>query len=178
MIERSRKTANRTVRRARVTLSAGKGFAGRGFDAEEFILKLKDQAVTPHIAINARSYASGKIRKTAVDGRTTRHEGYAISQRCRKRIEDSFGWAKTIGAAARLKLRDLAKANGFFNIPDDRLQSRQNTKAIGQCRLTGPQPVPQGPRISNPAGPPCQVHEATKAKTQNQRMIECFSAAC
>jgi len=109
MIERSRKTANRTVRRARVTLGADKGF-----DAEEFVLKLKDQNVTPHIAINARSYASGKIRKTAVDGRTTRHEGYAISQRCRKRIEESFGWAKTIGGAARLKLRGLAKANGFF----------------------------------------------------------------
>ena len=54
------------------------------------------------------------MRKTAVDGRTTRHEGYAISQRCRKRIEESFGWAKTIGGAAKLKLRGLAKAKGFF----------------------------------------------------------------
>ena len=65
-------------------------------------------------AINARTYSTGTIRKTAVDGRTTRHKGYEISQRCRKRIEESFGWAKTIGGAAKLKLRGLAKAKGFF----------------------------------------------------------------
>lgn len=109
MIKRSRKTANRTVRRSRVTLGADKGF-----DAEDFVLKLKDQKVTPHIAINARTYSTGKVRKTAVDGRTTRHKGYKISQRCRKRIEESFGWAKTIGGAARLKLRGLAKVKGCF----------------------------------------------------------------
>ena len=110
MIKRSRKTANRTVRRTRVTLGADKGF-----DAEAFVLKLKQQNVTPHIAINARTYSTGKVRKTAVDQRTTRHAGYDISQRCRKRIEESFGWAKTIGGAAKLKVRGLAKAKGFFS---------------------------------------------------------------
>jgi transposase len=111
MIKRSRKTAKRVVRRSRVTLGADKGF-----DAEDFVLKLKDQEVTPHIAINARTYSTGTLRKTAVDGRTTRHKGYEISQRCRKRIEESFGWAKTIGGAAKLKLKlkGLAKAKGFF----------------------------------------------------------------
>ena len=54
------------------------------------------------------------MRKTAVDGRTTRRQGYGISQRRRKRIAESFGWAKTIGGAAKLKLRGLAKAKGFF----------------------------------------------------------------
>ena len=109
MLKRSRKGKTRTVRKARVTLGADKGF-----DAEAFVLKLKDQNVTPHIAINARTYSTGKVRKTAVDGRTTRHAGYDISQRCRKRIEESFGWAKTIGGAAKLKVRGLAKAKGFF----------------------------------------------------------------
>jgi len=109
MIKRSRKAANRTVRRTRVTLGADKGF-----DAEDFVLKLKGQKVTPHIAINGTVSKTGKVRKTAVDGRTTRHTGYEISQRCRKRIEESFGWAKTIGGAAKLKLRGLAKAKGFF----------------------------------------------------------------
>jgi transposase len=109
MLKRSRKTDNRMVRKARVTLGADKGF-----DAEAFVLKLKQQNVTPHIAINARTYSTGKVRKTAVDGRTTRHAGYDISQRCRKRIEESFGWAKTIGGAAKLKVRSLAKARGFF----------------------------------------------------------------
>ncbi len=100
MIERSRKTASRTVRGARVTLGAD-----RGLDAEDFVLALKERKVTPHIAINGAVSKTGKARKTAVDGRTTRHKGYAISQRCRKRIEESFGWAKTIGGAARLKVR-------------------------------------------------------------------------
>lgn len=109
MVRRSRKTRNRIVRRSRVTLGAGKGF-----DAEDFVLALKGQKVTPHIAINARTYSTGTIRKTAVDGRTTRHMGYEISQRCRKRIEESFGRAKTIGGAAKLKLRGLARAKGFF----------------------------------------------------------------
>jgi hypothetical protein len=49
-----------------------------------------------------------------VDGRTTRHPGYALSLRCRKRIEEAFGWAKTTGGAAKLKVRGLAKANAFF----------------------------------------------------------------
>ena len=111
MIERSRKTSSRTVRGPRVTLGADKGF-----DAEDFVLSLKEQNVTPHIAINGAVSKTGKARKTAVDGRTTRHKGYAISQRCRKRIEESFGWAKTIGGAARLKVRGLARANAVFTL--------------------------------------------------------------
>jgi len=111
MIKRSRKTRNRVARKSRVTLGADKGF-----DAADFVLALKGQTVTPHIAINARAYPTGKVRKTAVDGRTTRHKGYEISQRCRKRIEESFGWTKTIGGAAKLKLRGLAKAKGFFTL--------------------------------------------------------------
>jgi hypothetical protein len=87
--------------------------ADKGYDAEAFVLKLKGQKVTSHIAINDTDSKIGRVRKTAVDGRTTRHKGYEISQRCRKCIEESFGWAKTIGGAAKLKLRGLAKANGF-----------------------------------------------------------------
>jgi transposase len=109
MIRRSRKGKAGILRKSRVTLAADKGF-----DAEDFVRKLKGQNVTPHIAINGTVSKTGKVRKTAVDGRTTRHKGYAISQRCRKRIEESFGWAKTVGGAAKLKLRGLAKAKGFF----------------------------------------------------------------
>jgi hypothetical protein len=90
--------------------------ADKGFDTQDFVHALKGRNVTPHIAINARTHATGTVRKTAVDGRTTRHKGYEISQRCRKRIEESFGWIKTIGGAAKLKLRGLAKARGFFTL--------------------------------------------------------------
>ena len=111
MIKRSRKNKARTAAKTRVTLGADKGF-----DAEDFVLKLKGLKVTPHIAINGTVSKTGKRRKTAVDGRTTRHEGYGISQRCRKRIEESFGWIKTIGGAAKLKLRGLARVKGFFTL--------------------------------------------------------------
>jgi transposase len=109
MIGRSRKGKNRTVRKSRVTLGGDKGF-----DAEGFVLELKARNVTPHVAINARTWPSGTVRRTAVDRRATRHKGYEISQRIRKRIEESFGWAKSIGGAAKVKLRGLAKVRGFF----------------------------------------------------------------
>lgn len=103
MIERTRKPGKR------VTLGADKLF-----DASPFVSDLKARAITPHIAINGSVSKLGKVRKTAVDGRTTRHAGYAVSQRIRKRIEEAFGWAKTIGGIAKLKLRGLARADAAF----------------------------------------------------------------
>ena len=103
MIERTRKPGKR------VTLGADKLF-----DASPFVSDLKARAITPHIAINGSVSKLGKVRKTAVDGRTTRHPGYAVSQRIRKRIEEAFGWAKTIGGIAKLKLRGLARADAAF----------------------------------------------------------------
>jgi hypothetical protein len=55
---------------------------------------------------------TGKRRRTSVDGRTTRHEGYAVSQRVRKRIEEAFGWAKTVAGLAKTKLRGTPR-NAF-----------------------------------------------------------------
>ncbi len=66
--------------------------------------------VTPHIAQNI----SG--RRSAVDGRTTRHAGYAVSQRKRKRIEEPFGWGKTIGGLARPMLRGVEKLGFKFTL--------------------------------------------------------------
>ena len=71
--------------RKRVTLGAD-----RGYDTREFVEQLKDRNVTPHGAQNV----SG--RRSAVDGRTTRHEGYWASQRRRKGVEELFGWAKVV----------------------------------------------------------------------------------
>lgn len=73
--------------------------ADKGYDAAEFVTDLRALNVTPHIAQNE----SG--RRSAIDGRTTRHPSYAVSQRKRKRTEEPFGWAKTIGGLARPMLR-------------------------------------------------------------------------
>ena len=84
----------------RITLGADKGY-----DAASFVGDLRQMAVTPHIARNDAVTKTGKRRRSAVDARTTRHGGYAISQRVRKRIEEAFGWAKTVAGLAKTKLR-------------------------------------------------------------------------
>lgn len=93
----------------RITLGADKAY-----DVTAFIEDLRDRKVTPHIAINGAVSKLGVIRKTAVDGRTTRHAGYAISQVCRKRIEEVFGWIKAQAGLAKVKLRGRARAEAAF----------------------------------------------------------------
>lgn len=93
----------------RVTLGADKLF-----DTEGFVAALRARKVIPHVAVDGRLSKLGKSRKTSVDGRTTRHKGYAISQRCRKRIEEVFGWSKTIGGSAKVKVRGLARVAAVF----------------------------------------------------------------
>ena len=71
----------------RITLGADKAY-----DVTAFIEELRSRRVTPHVAIDGRVSKRGVVRKTAVDGRTTRHLGDGISQVCRKRIEEVFGY--------------------------------------------------------------------------------------
>jgi transposase len=90
---------------SRITLGGDKGF-----DAREFIDDLRELNVTPHVAQNTSNRAS------AIDGRTTRHPGYAISQKKRKLVEESFGWAKTIGGLARPMLRGAQRLGFKFTL--------------------------------------------------------------
>lgn len=86
----------------------------RGFDVEGFVHALHEREVTPHIAIDGHLSKTGKPRRTAIDRRTLRHPGYNISQRCRKRVEEVFGWIKTTGGLTKLKVRGLAKVQAVF----------------------------------------------------------------
>jgi transposase len=105
-----RRRPGRTIRRAgRVTLGGDKGY-----DVSDFVASLRELDVTPHIAVNGRVSKYGVVRKTGVDGRVTRHPGYAISQVVRKRVEEIFGWTKTVGALAQVKLRGIAKVKALF----------------------------------------------------------------
>jgi transposase len=79
----------------------------KGFDAADFVMELREINVTPHIARNT-------ARRSAIDGRTTRHPGYAASQRVRKRIEEGFGWMKTIAGLRKTKYRGLEKVRWAF----------------------------------------------------------------
>lgn len=85
----------------RLTLGADKGF-----DTAEFVADLRQACVTPHLA--------QKSRYSAIDGRTTRHEGYALSIKHRKRIEEAFGWAKTVGGMAQTVYRGVERVRSRF----------------------------------------------------------------
>ena len=102
---------HRGRRRRRITLGADKAY-----DVTQFVQELKARAVTPHIAIDGHLSKTGKPRKTAIDGRTLRHAGYAVSQRCRKRIEEVFGWLKSSAGLARVKLRGCARVDAAFTL--------------------------------------------------------------
>ena len=80
----------------------------KGYDAADFVEELRIINVRPHVAQNM----SG--RRSAIDGRTTRHPGYAASQRIRKRIEEAFGWMKTVAGLRKTKLRSLPKVDWAF----------------------------------------------------------------
>jgi len=82
--------------------------ADRGYDAADFVEELRGINVRPHVAQNT----SG--RRSAIDKRTTRHSGYAASQRIRKRIEEAFGWIKTVAGLRQTKLRGLPKVDWAF----------------------------------------------------------------
>ena len=71
--------------------------------------------MTPHIAVNGTISKTGKRRKTAIDNRTLRHPGYEISQRCRKRIEEVFGWAKASAGLTKFKVKGLDKSTAIFS---------------------------------------------------------------
>jgi transposase len=96
-------------RSGRITLGADKAY-----DVIAFVEDLRAREVTPHIAINGAVSKHGVVRKTAVDNRTTRHLGYGISQRCRKRIEEVFGWIKAQAGLAKVKLRGCTKVEAVF----------------------------------------------------------------
>ena len=77
--------------------------ADRAYDTRDFVWDLRALGVTPHVAQNERG------RRSATDGRTTRHEGYRQSQRRRKRVEEVFSWIKTVGAGGKLRFLGRAR---------------------------------------------------------------------
>jgi transposase len=87
----------------RVTLGADKNY-----DTRDLVRELRELRVTPHVAQNATG------RSSAIDGRTTRHPGYAVSQRKRKCVEEIFGWMKTVGLLRKTRYRGVARIGWMF----------------------------------------------------------------
>jgi hypothetical protein len=90
----------------RITVGADKAYDTRGF-----VKACRDTNVTPHVAQNTK-----RVGGSAIDGRTTRHAGYAISQRKRKCIEQCFGWGKLIGPMRQVMVRGLDKVDQLLTL--------------------------------------------------------------
>jgi transposase len=90
-------------RKRRRTLGADKGY-----DTNDFVAQVRERNFTPHVAQNVSN------RKSAIDGRTTRHPGYALSQARRPMVEQNFGWDKTVGLLAKLRHRGRERVGWVF----------------------------------------------------------------
>jgi transposase len=104
MLKARRKAAGR-----RVTVGEDKAY-----DTAEHVAALRDMEVTPHVASNDAVTKTGKRRRSAIDGRTTRHPGYRMSQTRRAMIECIFGWGKQHGTMRRTKHRGIARVGADF----------------------------------------------------------------
>jgi transposase len=82
--------------------------ADKAYDAEDFVNELKSMNVRPHVAQNTNG------RRSAIDGRTTRHPGYAMSQKIRKRIEEGFGWIKTVAGQRKTRFKGKDRVGWAF----------------------------------------------------------------
>lgn len=134
----------------RLTLGADKGY-----DAAGFVHDLREACITPHVG--------QKARHSAIDRRTTRHDGYDLSLRHRKRIEEAFGWAKTIAGMAQTVYRGLDHVRAL-HLDDGRQQPRQTTPVAHRT----------SPKTNGTADP-----QASKpAKTENPSLTPTKSAPC
>ena len=107
-----RRPASGRITPKRITLGAGKAY-----EVTHFVHDLRRRKVIPHIAINGHTTKTGKTgkqRKTAIDGRTTRHAGYEVSRRCRRRIEEVFGWLKGSAGLDKVKVRGRDRVDAAF----------------------------------------------------------------
>ena len=82
----------------------------KGYDTAAFVAQTRDLGFTPHVAPNTTN------RRSAIDGRTTRHRGHVVSQRIRKRIEEPFGWIKTVAGGHKLRYIGQARNRAWFRI--------------------------------------------------------------
>jgi len=82
----------------------------KNYDTKQFVADVRDLGFTPHVAQN------NKARRSAIDRRTTRHHGYRVSQRIRKRAEEPFGWIKTVGAGRKLRYIGRERNRAWFTM--------------------------------------------------------------
>ncbi len=160
----------------RVTLGADKAY-----DTKDFVAAVRDLKVTPHVAQHTG-------RRSAIDGRTTRHAGYAVSQRQRKRVEEIFGWLKTVGLMRKSRHKGVNRVGWMFTFTVAAYNLVRIRNLVGSpCRMRGKVRLGTARRVQNtppaePANPytPSR-HPASYSQlppTDSKRPKQRFSAAC
>lgn len=113
----------RSRRKAGATIGADKGY-----DTRDFVARTRAAGVTPHVAQNTSN------RRSAVDARTTRHAGYAVSMRKRKQIEEAFGWIKTVGGMRKTRFTGQARVAAQSLLTFAAYNLLRMSKLLGWCR--------------------------------------------
>jgi hypothetical protein len=109
--------------------------ADKAYDTQDFVAALRDLKITPHVTQNDRN------RKSAIDGRTTRHTSYQISQAERYWVEKPFGWMKSVGPLRKVKLRGRDKlVVVVVHLHSGGLQHLANSEVAGGSMLKPPPP--------------------------------------
>ena len=108
--------------------------ADKAYDTADFVAACRSRNVTPHVAQN-----DGRRGGSAIDGRTTRHDGYRLSQTIRKRIEEHFGWGKTVGRIRQTVYRGLQRVDQHFKLT----MTASNIVRMARILFAVPQGAPQ-----------------------------------
>ncbi len=149
----------------------------KGFDTADFVRECRNLWVTPHVAQNV-----GRRGGSAIDSRTARHAGYATSQKKRKRIEECFGWLKTIALLRKVRHRGTLKVDWIFTfacaaynlVRMRNLMRKRRCRAQGVVSLKGlKHPVERRRNIDNE-----EQYRCTTDKTEKIIRRRIFSATC
>ena len=137
----------------------------KGYDTKDFVARTRQLGFTPHVAQNTTN------RRSAIDGRTTRHAGHLVSQRIRKRIEEPFGWIKTIAGGRKLRYIGRATQPGLVQDHRRRLQPDPHHRPRRRPHLTAPIAERQRP------DPPNQHPKYRNLTAERCRQIRHFQPA-
>ena len=119
--------------------------ADKGYDTADFVAECRNLEVTPHVAQNDKRSGG-----SAIDARTTRHAGYGISQKKRKRIEESFGWLKTIALMRKVRHRGILQGRVGVHLRGSGLQPGADAEpgdARGSVRISQGRGVSAGLKL-------------------------------
>ena len=146
--------------------------ADKAYDTQDFVDDMREMRVTPHVAQNT----SG--RRSRIDGRTTRHSGYVVSQRIRKRIEEIFGWVKTTGGLRKTRRRGVPLVGWMFTLTVAAYNVVRIPKIVTATGQVRPMTEKTRPTIRTEPKKPANAAVSQPVRPMTLRINPDFSATC